>query len=263
VVTTYPFDPIRLKLRRAQHYIGLLNEVRVAFFQSEFYRFGTKIDRKNRLLIYVAKVKEPPPEIALLIGDAAHNLRCVLDHLAFVFAPGSPNTVQFPICSTRKAFKNSNNRLKGASTRAMAIFKQLQPYHCRTWPDTRLLGYLQEISNCDKHRKLLIAAAVLQTVKFTALHPGIKILNQEIFRRTLKPDAVVARLTIEGGARGREVHMEAEPALFPVFDERMPEKLRYVPILILADIAHFIENEVIPRFEHRFFHSAAIYRRGM
>ena len=128
---------------------------------------------------YVYKVKRLPfidPEWSLILGDFLTNMRAALDHLAWqlvLLDGGTPNeSTQFPI---RESELNRNGNR--ASARLEGITRQdiidavvaVQPYEVArnigSSPTNHGLYILKELVNIDKHRTLLVAAAVVNTGK--------------------------------------------------------------------------------------------------
>jgi hypothetical protein len=74
---------IRLKIERANKHIGDIDAASRVFFNTKLYKVATKRDPETRKLIYYLSSVDPvPASFATAAGDAIHNLRCSLDHLA-------------------------------------------------------------------------------------------------------------------------------------------------------------------------------------
>lgn len=111
----------------------------------------------------VAHVDPPPLRLSVVFGDALHNMRSVLDHLArlLVIADGRqpvdrpPGATMFPIHvqNPRKPVTIS----PGISDGARTVLTSLQPFNdddARQHP----LSRLSELNNIDKHRLLHITS---------------------------------------------------------------------------------------------------------
>jgi hypothetical protein len=98
------FDAIIAKVDRAKEHLRDLQRELRSFFASDPYVVATKVAPETRRLIYyVADVADPPVKLSMIVGDAIHNLRSALDHLAYglvVLGSGEePSThIYFPIC---------------------------------------------------------------------------------------------------------------------------------------------------------------------
>ena len=75
------FGSARLKLERAEYHISDIERQFAAFVRGKPHRFRIQSDPNTGVLaIRVRFVKEPPATLALIIGDAIHNMRIALDH---------------------------------------------------------------------------------------------------------------------------------------------------------------------------------------
>ena len=63
----------------------------------------------------------------------------------------------FPVCLAPDSFKSaeSGGRLQGVDPAAIALIKSIQPYHDGQ-PHTTSLAVLDELTNINKHRRLLL-----------------------------------------------------------------------------------------------------------
>jgi hypothetical protein len=120
--------------------------------------------------IYVERGYPDPPDLfPMLLGDAIHNYRCVLDHVAWqlvaaggvTLTPGAARRVQFPIYEDETKFDNEvASRLPGvAPAAAEAIRRRLSFKNGQA--DATPLHTLQALSNDDKHRSIHLVTAAL------------------------------------------------------------------------------------------------------
>jgi hypothetical protein len=251
-----PFETVRGKIRWAKEHIHTGNILSKAFIDTDFYRYRVHQDRKGRLCIKIQDVDEPPPDLGLFLGSAAHNLRSALDHIMWLFASPTPkqeDKVMFPITSSSVKFTESLYRMPGVKTRARTLTERLQPYHRRKWPETRLLGIIQTLDNWDKHRTLTTSAVTVEDSDVILTPVGARIESVELFRRPLEPNAMVARYAFADAVVGAKVNMKTKLALQPIFDDRMPKSVRRLPAIAYLDAARrFVEYDVLPRYESLF-----------
>jgi hypothetical protein len=106
-----------------------------------------------------AKVNRHPPERwTLLAGDAMHNARTALDHLAarLVELQGNdPEKAAFPIFDSPPTAKNQwlfDRALEGMSRAHREAIVALQPYKNPQTQESDILLALQDLDNLDKHR---------------------------------------------------------------------------------------------------------------
>ena len=106
-----------------------------------------------------AVVRSPPPRLGLIAGDAMHNVRAALDHLAarLVLANGCEITrrTQFPIYDHEPGAREArriNGNLEGMDEDDAQLIREMQPYlEMGSWRSKRLLD-LAHMDNHDKHR---------------------------------------------------------------------------------------------------------------
>lgn len=112
----------------------------------------------------------PPPILGLLAGDAAHNYRSALDHLAFALCmAGAGGTldekearrIQFPI--RREAGGDAWPGSKYVSEAVAAAIEALQPHHEQE-PLNNPLAWVSEFDNHDKHRVLSLTVLGMQGI---------------------------------------------------------------------------------------------------
>src|SRR4051812_29305526 len=95
-------ESAKAKLRRAMDHIQSAKEVSNEFIDTDFYSVVTEHDREGHLVARVTDVKPFPAHFGLLIGDAVHNFRSSLDHIAFGFSNPTMEQVDkvgFPLFS--------------------------------------------------------------------------------------------------------------------------------------------------------------------
>lgn len=179
----HPLDDAWRKFDWAKrHYRALCNDV--GDFEREHpYRISVALEEDNSAVVFrVHDLAEPPADWGLRIGDILHNARTALDYLVVQLAamttgqqPGDVASVQFPIYSDAKKFKDNAKRgleevlPHGYFTR----LEELQPFHAMDtsiWPINPLewsqvgvanfgvhrlpfaLETLADLDNIDKHR---------------------------------------------------------------------------------------------------------------
>jgi hypothetical protein len=157
---------IRLKIERAHKHIGDLNAVISDFLGTDFYSLGTKHKPEiGQVAYYVTGVRHLPDEIPAVLGDAIHNLRSALDHLAWQLVevcgqqPGT--ATKFPITKTRQQYDSAFGEREIAQLwpTVVELLRVVQPY--RTTDDT--LWHLHRLDIHDKHRLIIPVACALDS----------------------------------------------------------------------------------------------------
>lgn len=157
-----PQREIRLKLSRAEKHICDLDSAIRIFCESKPYVLTAKPHRIAEIdhISFIAEaVQAIPGDISLILGDAIHNLRTALDHLAYqlVLANGeapSRNT-EFPIGDPTKKYTTSihGGKIKGMTAEAKDIIRSVQPSNT----GDMTLWNLHALDIADKHRLLITA----------------------------------------------------------------------------------------------------------
>jgi hypothetical protein len=110
-----------------------------------------------------------PANVGLQFGELLYQLRAALDGCIFAAAildsgknpPPKERRLEFPICTRRDEFKNSDSKIFPLSDKRKAIIEAVQPYNTPALsPElfignvNRSLGFLNDWARKDRHRKL-------------------------------------------------------------------------------------------------------------
>jgi len=200
-----------------------------------------------------------PPEISLIVGDIVQNLRSSLDYLVreLVLAANNQPTDKemFPICDSPKGFKDAVRRgqLAGVPGDAEAIIKSLQPYRDGQAGKANKLAILNELSNINKHRRVLLTELRPYNIPGTPMmRGGATFLNPAMFADF---DAQVAVTT------GEKVDVKADLVAFITFDEgfvrglevstTLGELLRYVRLDVISQFVRFFKKRSLTAGTHQ------------
>jgi hypothetical protein len=160
---------IRLKIERANKHISDIDSASRVFFDTKPYKVATKRDPETRKMIYYLSSVDPvPASFATAAGDAIHNLRCSLDHLAQQLylagtngAKGYRNQTSFLITNSAKDFKSSlPGKIEGMRQDAIDAIRALEPYKGGKGED---LWVLHRLNNIDKHRLIVTVGSSFQS----------------------------------------------------------------------------------------------------
>lgn len=184
------------KLDRAEHHIVELRSEVDFFLAPDSVAVEYELQDGGRRLVARLRVSQPVPDHwAAIIGDAVHNVRSALDHLAFHLArsgKGSDLTeaeargVQFPITKTAGEFQAQiGQKLFSVTQPAVGAIETLQPF----WSvdqttglssaerlaaiDGHSLAVLNRLSNLDKHRHPHLAVTTPNRAISSGL-PGVQ-----------------------------------------------------------------------------------------
>ncbi len=167
----------RAKYRRAKEHIDALHREIVRFTHDNPDPKIEHFDKETGRYTLAIKTRDEPDaeRWGILLGDAVHNLRGVLDHIVWQLVllngekPGRHN--HWPAATTRERYwcrpKNGSPSLRESALRGVAegpraVIDGLQPYRAGPQMNQHLLQLLIPLSNADKHR--VVQAAVLASL---------------------------------------------------------------------------------------------------
>jgi len=174
-----------LKFERATKHIETLRKTCKTWLGSNAYRIVIETEPETGYTVHRVKIRKPvPPTIALIVGDAAHNLRSTLDQraleLAVSYHGAQPVPVDieadsefpiFPYATSRGALGSDLfskldkkghpvhgsgvHKLRGINPDAIRDIEGKQPYH-RGPTDfaTDPLWVIHELDRIDKRRRV-------------------------------------------------------------------------------------------------------------
>lgn len=224
------------KIRRAREHMSALECLADRFMKSNPYQLGRRLEAQGRVHEYFfSKYTTPPDTFGLVVGDAIHNLRSALDHVAFALAQHGAEAVgatmtreqamriQFPICDDPDDFKIQirRKRLRYVKSSYKTLIERYQPYNLnRQHPERTVPKVLADLNNRDKHRLIAVLSSVIHWPK-PSLPPGIDFPKRH-FPPVLVWDAgaVVARFTF--AEPQPDVDMNLVPDFSLAIDEAWP-----------------------------------------
>lgn len=208
------------KLARAKHHADRLRgEIAEAW---KPYADGIPVwheydDEDQAVVCRIKEVPEVPEDWALILGDALHNLRCVVDHFAWQLAirfndgrePAEKlaRSVQFPVVMSERDWEG-HRHTQQMTAEDKAFLKRVQPFNLRGPSERNAFFDLAVFSNIDKHRLLHVVTGVAHQTTYQYLlsayrdcQPGSRpmpdgsLVSVEINGglRVLKPDVEVLR----------------------------------------------------------------------
>lgn len=146
------FVGARLKVQRAQRHIDEVNSILAAFLKTDFCKLHIEVDAKTGdSLLKFELIAKLPPEIALAVGDALHNLRTAMDHIAFDVLGATEEWISFPMGKKRDDLIAA--RQYGATKKVLPDFADfiadvIKPYQGGDYQ----LWEIGALDNLDKHR---------------------------------------------------------------------------------------------------------------
>ncbi|MGB7548294.1 MAG: hypothetical protein WBM14_11130 [Terracidiphilus sp.] len=149
------YEKVLAKYEWAKQHVNQLESAIDDFRSANPHSIATKHDnQRDEITYHLTAVPVIPDHIGLMLGDAIHNLRTTLDHLAWALVAEAGGTLDehtsFPISNLSKDFKSvMGSRVKGLGEHCRKAIERVQPY-----PDGRgrWAWQLHHLDIIDKHQ---------------------------------------------------------------------------------------------------------------
>jgi hypothetical protein len=199
------------KLFRALTHAETLNES-IASWQDEPHEQLLEATPDGSRHLFGIRWARPAPldEWSLLVGDAIHNYRSALDHIAYALScrdseqdpPPTEKSCAFPLTRNPSGFHDRIAKdLADLKDATVASVEQAQPY--RAGPREEPLLSLAELDNIDKHRRLQVVAVALRGGEFNIEYDGrIQYVWNEQALDTTQPQTLLTLLPHPPTTRG-------------------------------------------------------------
>lgn len=195
------------------------------------------------------ELKDLSDRAYLLVGDFAHNLRSVLDHIVYSLVVKATSeipdskSIQWPVL-TAVDQRTFGRQTKGVPDSAAAIIESLQPYNAGAAFKQHPLWQLHKLDIIDKHRRVAI-----NENEFNAVFPTLSRSSD---------------FTKETGERYFELSFPIDASPVPMDYNPKPEirfgaveEDLFLTTKRLEEIYRFVALEVLPRFAQFFGQSVA------
>lgn len=166
------FDGARLKLRRAEKHIADLRCTFESF--SAMHRHQVRVENDPAGAHRSLEVRfedDLPSDLALILGDAIHNLRCVLDHATWeligVEGGERGRYTRLPTADSKANYESQCAGMRNVSPRVIEFLVDLGAYD--GGPGDWLYA-LHQLDIAEKHRVLTPIAGVLAIPNLTVLN---------------------------------------------------------------------------------------------
>ncbi len=148
------------------------------FIKSDFCSLRVDQDpQTGQALIYVASTSSPPPEMALVIGDAVHNLRAALDHVIVQILGKRGDRESFPVAKERDnpGAHSTYRTIKETLPDLAALILQKIEIHDTGNPS---IWAVSKIDNFDKHNLLVPVVSIQRVSGFSLKNEGRNIVME-------------------------------------------------------------------------------------
>ncbi len=164
------------KINRAKKHLEEFNGACCDYSgEGKAYFVVKNFDPRTKEFIFQLRVNSSPDVVSwsAIVGDCIHNARTALDHLFYrlveihnpaVLAGRTP-TLQFPILKDATTFKGRHHLKDWVGDAPFALIEKLQPFNDMNGWNRNLLMFLHDFDIIDKHRLLLPAVSIADSVK--------------------------------------------------------------------------------------------------
>jgi hypothetical protein len=172
------FDSAKRKLDRAKKHIADLESLVQSFSQSKPYTLVVQEHPHTRtqtraMMGSMIFTSEVPDGVALILGDAVHNLRTSLDHIAWELVGLDRGTqdkhTAFTLRDTRVNYDSACNGILTPRADTKKFFLALECYEGGKGQDLYRLG---QLDNTDKHTTIALALRAGRL-------PGLQLIDPE------------------------------------------------------------------------------------
>ncbi|GAA5037652.1 hypothetical protein ACFQRL_14230 [Microbacterium fluvii] len=169
-----------------------------------------RVDEGTVELRLVLRREPPVDEWGLILGDALHNFRGMLDNVVWALAtldgavPAQPTQVTFPVTDSATRWEKRVASLESIPPDLLERLRLLQPWVAGVPREDSLLGVLHGLDITDKHQQLISSSLHLRRILMGALDFGtdpIEVLDEALISYeihetpvALKDDAIVVTL---------------------------------------------------------------------
>lgn len=249
----------KLKLVRAAEHIKAISPYISSYIAGVLYEVVS--GPKGKDTVHVRQV--PPPEIGLIAGEVIYHIRSALDYLAFdlvkVNTAGSVLPVDweqnccFPLWlrapKKTPVYNCFKHILPGINRTAFTFIESVQPYHRgKIGGDDvpRVLWFLAQLSNIDKHRHLNITPVQIGEMQEIDLQWGGGEMRYQTLRSGAEIESTAAIMR-----RPHAVNVNRSFSSYVTFDETAlgPDESIFAVQMILEFCLNAVEGVILPAFE--------------
>jgi hypothetical protein len=242
-------ESVQLKLHRAiVHRETLIFELN-GYYALNPSRIVRHPDSKPGHAIGIMETHIPVPKrISLIAGDFLQNIRSTLDYLVWelmLTTPNVPDKHSFPICTTEEGWKivKRGDRLTGMPANPMRIIESMQPWTASS-PKLHPLFILDELTNINKHRRILIASVVgAPASNFNAVDVDGE---RYVFGSAIGSENMKIRVS----GTPTETTLDPVPTVFVALAEGPAKGIEITQALMV--LYDFITDKILPQFEQFF-----------
>ncbi len=243
------FNSALLKIKRAEKHIDDLRRAFNQFVSTQEHKLCvTNEPKTGELLFEVRFNRSIPPDLALIAGDAIHNLRTALDHATWELV-GIDGGVQdrnlaFPAGRTRSDYESACNEIETPRDDTKKFLLSLAAY---PGGSSQHLYGLRALDNLDKHQILTPIIGATRIGRVEIVHPdGKKIVTMENCSFSVDEDG---RARMVGSGPGYTIRFDQnEKISFDMFFGHV-DFFRMVPLIDTLEELRITISNVVDQFD--------------
>jgi hypothetical protein len=215
--------------RRREEAVAVWN----AFLDEEPY--GLRVTQKEygtgEFVVWIEQTTPVPADLGLNIGEWLYHLRAALDGCIYDVAvndtgqnpPPKAGQLQFPICTSAKAFTRAEQQIAPLSKSHRDWVKQVQPYQGGEKNlEKRALYWVNELARLDRHRFLhVVGAYIAESKGFLVDAPtatSIKLVEEDSVQ-FIDGDTDIARVSVAPFSQGDNIWVNPQLGMDPEIAE--------------------------------------------
>ncbi len=260
----------RLKLDRAQEHLRDFQDELWRYIDREPYEALLRQESKakpGRLRAYLRVTEQPPARLAILAGDAIHNTRSSLDHLAASIVPSKRRSKAFfPIVGVPRpgkirgeptprerqdleTWERFDSATKGMPEEAVTAITDLQPFnHGPAAAQGHVLSVINRLDNADKHRQLLVMVPGLTNAN-TQIGTSEMSVGTHRFAQFVQDGAILTGTSWLDGTKPPEleVHVKVSGRIEVALEVRGTGE--HIAVTSMESFVGYIRKTVLPELE--------------
>lgn len=212
------FDTSWDRIARAKAHGQAFAEAWNGLDKNDLYDTTVYVEDDGTGYISLTQIEPFPSDLSLELGEFLYQMRAALDACVYDLAcvntgqdpPPDENRLEFPVCRTANAFKNSTRKIAPLTDKQRSIIEAVQPYNRppgltpSELPDSfnRGLNILNDWARIDRHRRLHLMATWASNIQPKIDIPlGVTVEEFTIVREEpfiLESEHILARFRLGG-----------------------------------------------------------------
>jgi hypothetical protein len=256
----------RLKLQRALEHLEALQAAVDGWAEDEpcVVSYECEVATRKHTLTQRTIGQPTEPIFCFLIGDAVHNMRQGLDHLAYRLAitvyqsdpPPNARICMWPIRTKAELPSRITNYVGPQNNMPPGMYAAIEGFQTDAGSDGVLLDALHWLDNLDKHRFPPLVAGLAKSIDLGGLNATGGVEISDVLSAQTVVSAIGAQIKLgafENGKviikTGSEMNVTVSPTASIAFDKTNDVAPGELVLPLLESIRNAIVNRVLPTME--------------